>query len=194
MVRLALRAMGMSRLALLTGVACALCWTLVLGRADAAAVLPDHRGYELVSPSDKNGGDVISGSRRTRAATSGNAAGFLALTAFGDAIGTGVATDYMSVRTAKAGTSGWSTHAITPRQDPVSFFGDFNGMEPVYGGEFSPDLSTGIFRSWSPLTDAPNVATASNLYLRTDLLSAGAGSYQLMTDAIAPVSICSARW
>ena len=48
-------------------------------------------------------------------------------------------------------------------------------------GEFSEDLSKGVFRALSPLSDEPNAAEQRNLYLRTDLRTPGAGTYELLT-------------
>ena len=39
--------------------------------------------------------------------------------------GTGVATDYLAERDGTPGTPGWSTHAITPRQEPLSLISAF---------------------------------------------------------------------
>jgi hypothetical protein len=149
-----------------------------------SASLPDNRAYELVSPGLKNGGDVISDTARTRAAADGSAASFISLQGFSDVRGTGIATEYLSQRSANPnpGDSGWSTHAITPAQEPLSLFGVFQAQDPLWVGEFSPDLSRGVFRAWSPLTNAPNVANVQNLYSRTDLRTPGTGSYQLATD------------
>jgi hypothetical protein len=147
-----------------------------------AVGLPDGRAYELVSPPDKNGADVLVDSLRTRAASDGSAVAFPSLGVFGDAVGTGVATDYVSVRGSdpKPGTNGWVTHAITPPQDPLSFNGVVTA-DPLYVGDFSPDVDRGVFRAWSPVTDVPDVAATSNLYVRTDLRNPGAGAYQLLT-------------
>jgi hypothetical protein len=79
------------------------------------------------------------------------------------------------------------THAITPPQAAFSFFTVVKGLDPMYDGEFSPDLSEGVFRSWSPLSPAPNVSSVENLYLRTDLRTPGRGSYQLLSDSLAPL-------
>lgn len=161
--------------------------------AGAGAVdLPDHRGYELVSPVDKQGGDVMAESSVTRAAAGESvglpaAVSFASLQGFGDVQGMGIATEYLAERDGLAGTSGWSTHAITPRQDALSLSAAALGIAPAYDGEMSPDLTKGTFRSWSPLTDAPNVAHVENLYTREDLRTPGAGVYRLLTDAPLPI-------
>jgi hypothetical protein len=113
-------------------------------------------------------------------AEDGGAAMFSSLTAFGDAVGTGVATDYMSIRGTDPapGTNGWATHAITPPQEPSSINGVL-ALDPMYVGDLSPDLGRGVFQAWSPLTDDPNVANVQNLYVRDDLRSPGPGSYRL---------------
>jgi hypothetical protein len=153
----------------------------------AVGALPDDRGYELVSPPEKGGGDVMPMSTRTRAAAGGDAVGFTSLVSFGDVQGATLGSEYVSVRTGSVGTSGWATHGITPAQDPVPFFGQFLSLDPSYEGEMSPDLSTGVFRAFRPLTDTPNVAGLENLYVRRDLRTPGAGFYQLLTDPGFPV-------
>jgi hypothetical protein len=152
------------------------CPNEAIREAQHATFLPECRAYERVSPSDKNGGDIMADAGRTQIATDGSAARFSSLAAFGDAIGTSVATDYMSLR----GTSDWTTHAITPRQDPTTFQPLARGFQSLYLG-VSSDLSKGAFVGWSPVTDDPNVAQVGNMYLRDDPKTAGAGSYQLLT-------------
>jgi hypothetical protein len=148
-----------------------------------AAGLPDGRGYEMVSPPDKHGGDIMADTQRSRVADDGNAAQFVSLSAFDGVVGTGVGVDYMSIRSTdpNPGTNGWATHAITPRQDPLSYTAVTQGVDPRYVGELSPDLSSGVFDAWSPLTSDRSVAAAQNLYVRTDLRNAVAGSYELAT-------------
>jgi hypothetical protein len=157
---------------------------LAVGWRSAArgAQLPDGRAYEMVSPPQKNGGDVMTNSQRIRAATGGDAIGFASLSGFGDVHGMGQATDYVAVRDDRPGTNGWTTHGITPTQAPLTVLTAINGFDPLYMGDYSDDLSKGVFRAWSPLTDTPLVQDVVNLYARSDLLSPGAGSYQLVTD------------
>lgn len=145
--------------------------------------LPDNRAWEMVSPPDKNGGYVVPDSMRTRAASDGEAVGFISLAAFGDAIGSGIATDYVARRSTNPdpGNSGWSTHAVTPYQEPNTINGVLSNLDPFYIGEFSADLQRGIFTAKSALTDDANVEEVLNLYRRDDLRSPGAGDYELIT-------------
>jgi hypothetical protein len=174
---------------------CALTVAALLVPSDSsdAAARPDGRAYELVSPGAKLGKDVIADNSRVRAAeaestNSPMAAGFPSLGGFGDVRGTGLAVDYLAEREAQPGTSGWSTHAITPAQEPLSFFAATVGLSPVYEGDYSADLSRGVFRAWSPLGDELNVKDVVNLYSRSDLRDAGAGLYQLLTGASSPLA------
>ncbi len=151
--------------------------------------LPDCRAWEMVSPPDKNGGGIVFNPYRTRAAADGSAIQFASLAGFADTVGGAVATDYLARRSSdpNPGDNGWATHAITPPQDPNTWSASASGTEPKYEGSFSDDLSTGIFASFTPLTDAPYVAEAFNLYLRDDLLESGSGSYTLLTDSQSPI-------
>jgi hypothetical protein len=164
------------------------CVNEALREARHETVLPDCRAYEMVSPPNKNGGDVMGDSQRTRAAADGSAVMFASLAVFGDALGTGVATEYMAERSTSAGpgSNGWATHAITPEQTPESFLAAGNFAEAAYQGEVSPDLTKGAIRAFSPLTSAPNVALTQNMYLRSDLRTPGPGSYQLLNDCLSP--------
>lgn len=145
--------------------------------ASAAPALPDGRGYEMVSPLDKNGANVLLTTERARVATDGDAVGWAALAGFADTQGVGVAADYMSVRTGR----GWVTHALTPRQRSMSGSDLLSAQEPLDVGPYSADLSRGVFFAVSPLTDVPSVSSVPNLYLRTDQRTPGPGSYDLVT-------------
>jgi len=150
-------------------------------RVGASAALPDCRAYEMVSPPDKNGGDVMGDSQRTRASEAGDAVSFASLTGFGDVRGTGAAVEYLSQRTGQAGTNGWATHSITPPQKAMNALALTSGVDPFWQGEFSSDLSRGVFNAWSSVTDDAMTARVLNLYVREDLRTSGPGSYQLVT-------------
>lgn len=167
----------------------ALACALASGTVHATSLEP--RAWELVSPSEKHGNDVIASSSRTHAAAAEApglpaAVAFASLGGFADAAGGGIATEYLAQRTAQPGTSGWTTHAITPPQEPMSLTAAAQQLDPAYE-LFSRDLSKAIFRAWSPLTDAPNAAGVENLYARDDLRTPGHGSYRLLTNASSPV-------
>ncbi|HEX4804680.1 MAG TPA: hypothetical protein VFU94_02160 [Conexibacter sp.] len=175
----------------------AVLWGAVLAAALAPAAahasLPDGRGYELVSPPDKLGNDVSSDSSRTRAAAAEApglpmALAFSSLGGFADVQGMGISTEYLAQRTGQPGTSGWSTHAITPPQAPLSILAAAQVLDPLYEGDMSADLTHAIFRAWSPLTADADVRDVANLYLRENLRQSGSGAWELLTGAAAPLA------
>jgi hypothetical protein len=145
-----------------------------------SAYLPDCRAYEMVSPTDKEGGNIIADSGNTHAAVDGNAAVFSSLTGFGEPDGMGTAAHYLSERQGAPGTSGWSTHPITPKLDALAIRQIFVGHIPGFEASFTPDLSQGIYRTGTSLTGDPWVSNTVNFYRRGDLRGEGATN-QLFT-------------
>ena len=151
-----------------------------------AGRLPDCRAWEMVSPPDKIGSDVVVDTSKVRVAVSGDAVTFNSLGGFADPQGGALDVEYISRRSGAAGTNGWTSHAISPRQPSLTIGAVAFGQISRYTQVFTPDLSRGVFRSWLPLTDAPNVANLTNLYRRSNLLT-GSGTTELLSDAFAPV-------
>lgn len=152
-------------------------------RSGFATTLPDCRAYELVTPVDKRGADVVGFPLRTRSAGDGNAVAYGATTSFGDSLGSSSSgVEYMSMR----GPDGWSTHSLSPFQTPVALPSGFSSSQ--YSGEFSTDLDRGIFVGLTPVpgTGGDNVAGVANLYLASGIRS-GTPRFQLLSDAATPV-------
>jgi hypothetical protein len=156
-----------------------------LREAQHSTGLPDCRAYEMVTPSDKNPQDASSDAFRTRVSTSGDAVSYVSLMVTKDALGAGIANDYVSERTGTAGTNGWDAHSLSPVREPLSLEAALRAKDVKYFGEFSDDLSHAVLQSFTPLVDAPNVKDVTNLYLRTDALSSGQGTYDLLSDCAA---------
>lgn len=148
---------------------------------------PQGRGYEMVSPLDKNGAeiarDVSVGPYTTSGtAASGNAVAYAAIGQFGG-IGSGPPqSQYLSVR---SDTDGWSTRGISP---PI---------EQVPGGELSTpytwflsdDLSRAVVNTNAPsLPDASLLSGSYGLYLQ-DNTSTSSSSYQLLSRPASPLEL-----
>jgi hypothetical protein len=154
--------------------------------------LPDSRGWELVSPVDKNGGAVegvgaIYGGGVLQAAVGGDSATYGSRASFGVAQGAPGASQYISRRT----STGWSTENITP----AGFSGGYgDAPDGVPYQLFSSGLSAGLLASGShcrgaagdcpqanpPLAGSGAPAGYLTYYLRE---SAGGGFQSLLTEA-----------
>jgi hypothetical protein len=123
---------------------------LVTGPADifvtqegfSAQSLPDERAYELVSPVDKNGGDVNgfaedAGGDILQAAADGESVTYSALASFASPIAAPSGGQYLSSR----GSGGWSTENIFPPMF-AGGYGDIGTGVPYR--LFSTDLSEGL--------------------------------------------------
>jgi hypothetical protein len=101
-----------------------------------AQALADCRAYEMVTPLQKNNGE-ISVNATARAAANGNGIQYEARSAFAGAEGGGFSNQYVGWRSA----TGWTTEALNPYVTP-----DWMGAVPDNEGayELLPDLSKGV--------------------------------------------------
>jgi hypothetical protein len=160
-------------------------------RTGLGANLPDCRAYEQVSPQEKNGGGVDGGlaletpTAPDQAAFNGESITYGSQTAFAGAepLSALVTTQYLSRRT----PSGWTTGAITPRQElengKVSL--SFGSVEYSLFQGFSPDLEHGYLVANEP---AP-VKTAPPGYEMPYVRDSSSGEYTLLSEAKPPVAL-----
>jgi hypothetical protein len=153
-------------------------------------LLPDERGWEMVSPIEKNGGQVdppgtLAGGGLIAAAAAGDAITYSSAASFGQAIGAPPASQYV----ARRGGGGWTSENL----DVAIFSGSYDvETEGVPYRLFSHDLTRGLLTSGKrcrgeaaegcpvanpplPGTDAP--AGYRNYYLRE------AGGFQSLLGA-----------
>jgi hypothetical protein len=139
-------------------------------RSGAGAFLADCRAYEMVTPVDKNGGDVYSlfaeknyHAEVDQSASGGGKFGYSSYRAFGDAQSAPYVSQYIATRDPR---SGWSSEGISPPRGQGLLTNI--GLDTEYQA-FSPDLC----RSWLLHDSDPPLATGAvagfaNLYGRDD--------------------------
>jgi hypothetical protein len=142
-------------------------------RIGSGALLPDCRAYEMVSPVDKDGGEVMTQrSFRNHPAAldigslDGNSATFSSSTAFADAVSSPYTSQYIAKRDP---VSGWHTHAISPPRDEL--LGPGTTAQPyeldLQYKRFSSDLGESwLMHEAEPPLDGCAVAGYINWYRR----------------------------
>jgi hypothetical protein len=198
----ALRCLGVTSVAL--ALLCGFAMSVLVGKAAASsscaneafqvgpgAKLPDCRAYEMVSPPNKNGGQVDGGvyleadePAPQQAAPDGEAVTYGSQTTFTEAnpLSAMPTSQYISRRTA----SGWVTQAVTPKQAiPGGRFnpGTGNVSESLYQG-FNENLTLGYLVADEPAPVAGAPAGYYNPYLQNE----ENGSFTLLSDVKPPVA------
>ena len=150
-------------------------------RVGAGARLADCRAYEMVSPVDKNGGDILALSnqldlpaRLNQADPQGDKLTYSSYRSFGDAQSAGYMTQYLASRS----LSGWSSHSISPKREGPTNAGA-SSLDSQFQA-FLDDLSSGWLRQdTAPLLDSTAVPDYTNLY-RENIAT---GDFEALTTA-----------
>jgi hypothetical protein len=142
--------------------------------AGGELALPDNRAWELVSPPDKHGAQLVS--RGAQAAAAGNAITYAA----GGPVGSEPQGNHDNRTLSRRGPRGWDSRAITvPRETAVGGTGPL-GSEYRF---FSEDLSLGVVQ---PFGGFPLPSSSASLSAEASEQTAYLRSYYLNNDVNEP--------
>ena len=151
-------------------------------RTGPSANLPDCRAYEMVSPGNKNGGNIrtlrnLGGhpARHEQSSADGASFSYSSVTSFGDAVSAPWTSQYMATRQESVG---WSTQPISPPRESKTLLGGSFYTFDVQFKAFSEDLSQGwLLQDTDPPLDGCAPAGFAALYRR----DAASGAFEALT-------------
>ncbi len=163
----------------------------VASRIGPGAHLPDCRAYEMVSPVNKNGGDIKVlnstlnyAARLEQSSADGSRFAFSSVTAFADAVSAPWTSEYLANRIDGVG---WFTQAISPPRESNSLTFTPAFKWDIQYKTFSPDLGSGwLIHDTNPPLDECAPADTLNLYRRDNTT----GSYEALTTTF-PTNVAS---
>jgi NHL repeat len=153
-------------------------------RTGFSASLGDCRAYELVSPLDKESGDVIPLGEATtslpavldQSSVSGSKVAYGSYRAFGDAVSAPFTSQYVAER----GPEGWQSHTVTAARGRLNAIGTTTADTELK--LLSPDLCEGWLQAVAEPPLAPGALTGyRNLYRRHDGGGCGTLEYEALT-------------
>ncbi|HWT89948.1 MAG TPA: hypothetical protein VN179_02415, partial [Solirubrobacterales bacterium] len=145
--------------------------------------LPDCRAYEMVSPVDKNGGDIEPPPTLSsfpagldQAALDGESITYSSYKAFGEVASAPFTNQYL---TRRSGASGWTTEAIAPPREKPSLMTYKSPQLDRQYKAFSPDLCDGwLVQDARPVLAPGGIEGFPGLYRRDNC---GAAAYETLT-------------
>jgi NHL repeat len=160
-----------------------------LRAAGSGTFLPDCRGYEMVSPVDKNGAFIepvfnISGflAGLDQASVNGDSVTYSAYKAFGEVESAPYSNQYLSRRS----DGGWQTEAISPEREGPSLMTYHSAQLDRQYKAFSEDLCSGwVVQDANPVLAPEGVVGYPGLY-RRDNCDPGTGGYEALTTQAPP--------
>jgi DNA-binding beta-propeller fold protein YncE len=151
-------------------------------RTSFSAKLPDCRAYEMVSPLDKNNGDISVGEASfNQSAADGGALTFSSFRAFADPAAAPLVGQYLAVRSPEAG---WSSRSISPPRSAVPLYPIGSSASNIQFKAFTDDLCTAWMLQDTSLALAPKAPVGfANIYRRDNCEGDG---YDLLTTVAPP--------
>jgi hypothetical protein len=153
--------------------------------AGLGTFLPDCRGYEMVSPVDKEGADVapifnVNGylAGLDQAAVDGGSITYSSYKAFGDVESAPYTDQYLARRD---GNAGWVSEAISPKREGPSLMMYLSAALDRQYKAFNPDLCSGWVVQDAKPTLAPGAIEGYPGLYRRDNCDPGTGGYEAIT-------------